>query len=801
MEALAKRFNELKKSILNREFSRMNDMQRSAVFHTSGPLLILAGAGSGKTTVLVNRIANLINYGDAYNTTEVDDYITQRDIDVLEKYNNGDKSYTEEARSLIARNPVPAWKILAITFTNKAANELKSRIDLMVGDDMGSEIWASTFHSSCARMLRKDAERLGFSNHFTIYDSDDSKRLMKDVLKALKMDEKEFPVKSVLNEISRAKDELLSPSAYRERVNAGTDHRRKRIAEAYKMYQQKLKEADAMDFDDLLFFGVALLRDNPDVLQYYQNRFSHIMVDEYQDTNHAQYEWVRLLADKRKNLCVVGDDDQSIYKFRGANIENILNFEDGFQNCKVVRLEQNYRSTQNILDVANAVIANNVGRKGKTLWTQNPAGEKVEVRTVPDEQSEGKYIADKILDGVRGGAHFSDYAILYRMNAQSNTIEKSMIRAGVPYRIIGGHRYYERKEVRDMIAYLSVIANPNDTIRLRRIINEPKRGIGDKTVSTAEEIASVVGMSLFEVLCNAQEFAPLKRSAQKLQEFTDIILQLRDKALSEDVMLDELYNELIDKIGYVAYLKEQNDEAETRIENINELTTNLKQYQNDNEDATLTGFLEEVSLLTDIDNYNSENDSVVLMTLHSAKGLEFPYVFMPGMEEGIFPNHQIAMESDSELEEERRLAYVGITRAEKKLTIVNAQTRMIYGETRRNKVSRFVREIPEELINAIGAYPTGSSVKQSSGVAEPQYKSYIGNASSIGISSSAARTSTIKKASCDLNVGDVVEHKTFGEGMVLSAKSVGNDTLLEVAFDTVGTKKLFAAYANLKKKM
>lgn len=642
-------------STMQEKLKKMNPRQLEAVLHTEGPLLILAGAGSGKTTVLINRIAYII-----------------------------DQSLAKP------------WQILAITFTNKAAGELKERLTAMLGDT-GGDVWAATFHSTCARILRRDGDRIGYSSHFTVYDTDDSKRLVKDCQKALNIDDKMISHKSILSEISHAKDSMLSPADYQ--AAAGSDFRLAKIGAVYELYQKRLREADAMDFDDLLGNTVELFRQCPDVLEYYQNRFRYIMVDEYQDTNQVQYEFVRLLAEKSKNLCVVGDDDQSIYKFRGATIENIMSFEKSYPNAKVIRLEQNYRSTKNILNAANAVISNNEERKGKTLWTENPEGDKIQIHTSSNEQEEADFVATTILEQVAKGRKYSDFAVLYRMNSQSNILEKVFVKSGIPYRIIGGHRFYERREIRDMIAYLSVINNPSDEIRLRRIVNQPKRSIGDKTIATASEIAGALGESLLEVLGRADEFDSLRRASVKLKAFYDMMQELIDANDDESVSLHELYELILEKTGYIEALRGEKEEAETRIENINELASNLLKFQEENgEEATLSAFLEEVSLMTDIDNYDETADTVVMMTMHSAKGLEFPVVFLPGFEEGIFPGLQ-AIYDPNEIQEERRLCYVAITRAKESLYLLNADSRMLFGSTSRNRPSRFSLEIPLDLIN------------------------------------------------------------------------------------------------------
>ena len=786
---------ELRKKILEKEFSRMNNMQREAVFCVDGPLLILAGAGSGKTTVLVNRIANLIRYGSAYASKSIPQNFSGDEMDAISRFLDVGEPLPESVKDRLAVNPCRPWQILAITFTNKAAGELKNRLVSMLGEP-GNEIWASTFHSTCARMLRHDGVKIGYSNHFTIYDTDDSRRLMKECQKALGIEDKMLSYKSILSEVSRAKDSMVTPDEFARQ--AGVDNRLSLIAKAYKLYQARLKEADAMDFDDLICNCVFLLQSNADVLEYYQNKFKYVMVDEYQDTNHAQYMFVKLLAQKSSNLCVVGDDDQSIYKFRGATIENIMSFEKTFPNAKVIRLEQNYRSTQNILNAANAVIENNTARKGKTLWTNNQVGEKLAVHTAFSEQDEADFISKKILSGVAAGRKFLDYAILYRMNTQSNILEKIFVKSGIPYRIIGGLRFYERKEIKDMIAYLSVINNPYDEIRLRRIINQPKRSIGDKTIAQASEIAVQVGESVFEVIKHADEFEPLKRTSPKLLQFAATMQELIDAANDETISLNELYHMILDKTNYIEALQAaENDDAQDRIDNINELASNLIKYEEDNgEEASLSGFLEEVSLMTDIDNFDEHSDSVVMMTMHSAKGLEFPVVFLPGFEEGIFPGVQ-AIYNPVEIEEERRLAYVAITRAKEELYVLNAESRMIFGSTSRNKPSRFIQEIPEDL------------------VVRSRSRSWKKPQPGIDLPTSAfeARVVTTESArnfgpasvihaeppAIQFRAGDRVLHKTFGTGMIVSVSPMGNDTLLEIAFDTVGTKKLMANFARLQK--
>ena len=740
-------------SELKKQFSHMNNMQQQAVFCTEGPLLILAGAGSGKTTVLVNRIA----------------YILQSEL-------------------------CKPWQILAITFTNKAAGELKERICNAVPEG-GSDIWAATFHSTCARILRRYGDRIGFTSHFTVYGTDDQKKLVKDILKQLNYDEKMLPVKRVLNEISKAKDEMLTPQEMLKR--AGYDNLKQSVAKVYEIYQSRLKTADAMDFDDMLCKTVELFQKCPDILEFYQNQFKYIMVDEYQDTNKVQYKFVSMLAAKYGNICVVGDDDQSIYKFRGATIENILSFENTFKGAKMIRLEQNYRSTQNILNAANGVISNNTMRKGKTLWTENVVGDKIEVHTSDSERDEAQFIAKTILDGVADGRKFSDFAILYRMNAQSNSIEQALSRSGIPHRVIGGRRFYDREEIRDMVAYLQVINNPHDDVRLGRIINVPKRGIGATTLEKASEIAAGLGESIYSVIKDADVYPQLSRAATKLKSFVALIDGLMEAEQSGDYSLAELYNLILEHTDYEKYLKTEKDNPDVRIENIEELSSNIIKFEEDYaEEASLSNFLEEISLQTDIDNYDAEADSSVMMTLHSAKGLEFPVVFIAGLEEGVFPSIATMMNPD-ELNEERRLAYVGITRAKEKLYITKAKSRMLMGHTSYNKVSRFVNEIPPELLNYTGEKKTFASTNgfsaSSSHISIGAGSKFTPNKSFNTFTKPAVKSGTVYKK------GDCVFHKVFGKGMIMKTEKMGNDTMLEVAFDKAGTKTLMANFSKMEK--
>lgn len=732
-------------------FSFMNNMQQQAVFTTEGPLLILAGAGSGKTTVLVNRIAYILQSGLC--------------------------------------NP---WNILAITFTNKAAGELKDRICAAVPEG-GADIWAATFHSTCARILRRYGDRIGYSSHFTVYGTDDQKRLIKDISKQLGIDDKRTPAKAVISEISKAKDKMQSPQDMLKQ--AEFDSRKVEIAKIYEIYQSRLKTSDAMDFDDLLCNAVELFEQCPDILEFYQRQFKYIMVDEYQDTNKVQYKFVSMLAQKHGNICVVGDDDQSIYKFRGATIENILSFENTFMGAKVIRLEQNYRSTSTILDAANGVISNNTIRKGKTLWTENPKGDKIELHTCDSERDEAMFVAKTIMDGVADGRKYSDYAVLYRTNAQSNAIEQALSRSGIPHRIIGGHRFYEREEIRDMVAYLQVVNNPHDDVRLSRIINVPKRGIGARTVQVAAEIAAGLGESIYSVIKEADSYPQLSRAASKLKGFVSLVDGFLEAEESGDYTLAELYNLIIEHTNYENYLKLEKENPEVRIENIEELSSNIIKFEEDyGDEADLSNFLEEISLLSDIDNYDSESDSCVMMTLHSAKGLEFPVVFITGMEEGLFPSIA-SMMNPEEINEERRLAYVGITRAKQKLYLTKTKSRMLFGSTTFNKESRFVTEIPDELLEKTG---------ESRMIQTP-----AGSAASIGIGSkqksgySPAKPSFYQKpaikSGTTYSVGDSVLHKVFGKGMIVSAEKMGNDTLLEIAFEKSGTKKLMANFCKMEK--
>lgn len=767
---------EYRKNVIEHDFSRMNNMQLEAVTETIGPVLILAGAGSGKTTVLVNRIAYMVKYGNAYNSCRVPNV----DYEIFNKLKENITVATQNS-GYFCDEPIDPWNILAITFTNKAADELKQRISNKLGDK-AKYINAGTFHSVCSKILRRECEFLGYDSHFTIYDTDDQKRLMRDILKGLNIDDKQITPKSALGEISRAKDRLISAQDFED--EAGNDLRLKLIAKAYKAYQKRLVDSNAMDFDDLIFNTVTLFLENPKALSHYQNLFKFILVDEYQDTNHAQYMLIKLLSESHRNICVVGDDDQSIYRFRGATIENILSFEKEYPDAKVVRLEQNYRSTQNILDAANAVISNNKGRTGKSLWTARGSGDKITHTVVNDENDEARFVAETVLEHVHSGGNFRDCAVLYRMNAQSNQIENVFARSGIPYRVIGGLRFYERKEIKDVISYLNVINNPADDMRLKRIINEPKRGIGATTVNNAAEIAENLGIPLFEVFKNAKDYPAISRSASKLTAFCDIIEGLICD--TEVLSITELLKVMLEKTGYGAYLDALPSEEGDRKENVEELLTSIIHYEQETDESSLSGFLEEVSLISDIDSFDESADATVLMTLHSAKGLEFDTVFMVGMEEGIFPSTQTIYGGIEELEEERRIAYVGITRAKRKLYLTNATRRMIYGKTNYNPPSTFLEEVPDFLLDT-----DNRSI--------PNYSVYNVFEPTATYTKTTHTQKTASGSKIQFSIGESVEHYAFGEGVIVNSVPMGNDTLLEVNFAQVGTKKLMANFSKLKK--
>ena len=695
---LQQEFCALRDTYIEKQFGRLNDMQRQAVFTTDGPLLILAGAGSGKTTVLVNRIANLIRFGSAHGSSWTPREVTEEDVKALKTAIMTGTDAPAWLDGMLRQNAVRSWNVMAITFTNKAAGELKERLRNMLGGEEGDEVFASTFHSACVRILRRWAESIGYPRSFTIYDTDDSQRVMKAVYKELSIDDKFFPIKSAINQMSRWKDQLVSPEGALR--TPARDTKGAIAAKVYAAYEKKLREAGAFDFDDLIYQTVQLLAEHEDVREFYQNKYRYLLVDEYQDTSVAQFRLVSLLTGPEKNICVVGDDDQSIYRFRGATIENILNFERIFPGTKTIRLEQNYRSTSNILNAANCVIQHNTERKGKTLWTRNDEGDKVQVYTAENEQDEAMHIADVIGEHLKEGGHLADHAVLYRMNAQSAPIESYFTRAGIPHKIVGGQRFNDRKEVKDIHSYMSIVANARDDVRLRRIINEPARKIGNTTVDVIADLAAQQGISMLEVISHADAYAKLSRAIMPLLKFWQIYEKLQESL--ETRTLDEFAQDVIEVTGYKAMLEADaakgHEDAADRLQNLGQLVNNVKNYCDQHgEEASLEGYLEDIALISDIDSYNESADQVVLMTIHSAKGLEFPYVFLIGMEEGVFPS-EMSKYSEADLEEERRLAYVGITRAKKELYISNSVSRMLYGRTQRNEPSRFLREIEPEYI-------------------------------------------------------------------------------------------------------
>lgn len=779
------RFVKARKAYIERQFGNMNPRQLEAVMTTQGPLLLLAGAGSGKTTVLIHRIANLIRFGCGSDSTEVPDDITEDDVVFLEAENaSPSPENLYRAEELCRLYPVDPWSIIAITFTNKAANELKDRLASMLGAQ-AEGVWAMTFHSACCRILRREIDRLGYDSSFTIYDTADSERVLKEILRDRNLDEKVFPIRPVLGMISKAKDQMKSPKEFA--LDAGDDYRLKRIAELYEEYQRRLKGANAVDFDDIILLTVQLLQQFEDVRDYYQRKFRYVLIDEYQDTNNLQYLLASLLAGRYENICVVGDDDQSIYRFRGATIQNILDFEKQFHGAKTIRLEQNYRSTQCILDAANAVIANNIGRKGKHLWTNNGEGEKILHYEAMNESDEASFVANNILSESKG-RNLKNFAVLYRTNAQSNALEYAFKRTGLRYRIIGGTRFFDRAEVKDMLAYLQVINNRSDDLRLKRIINQPPRGIGAKTVETIERICTAASMPLYSVVSDPYNYPAMERSAQKLMAFTVMIEECAE--LLNTLPLPDFYEEVLIRTGYIAMLEQKDDlENRTRLENVRELKSSILTYMENTDEPSLRGFLEEIALYTDIEQYDKDADAVVMMTMHSAKGLEFPNVYIVGVEEGLFPGMR-SIGDREEMEEERRLCYVAITRAKSRLTITSARQRMLYGHTTMNRPSRFLGEIPEELML------TKSSVPKSF-----QNSAYSAPAPQIPRRSIDSFTAVKKKApAAEFAKGDMVQHDVFGSGMVLSALKMGNDTMLEIAFDQVGTKRLMASYAATRMK-
>lgn len=800
-EHMISRFIAARRQYIEAQFNQLNKMQREAVLTTEGPLLLLAGAGSGKTTVLINRIANLIRFGRASDSNDVPDTVSDEDVLFLEGLTEPVSDIDRyRADYLCSLEPAAPWSVVAITFTNKAANELKDRLTGMLGEQ-AQDVWAMTFHAACCRILRRDIERLGFTRSFTIYDSADSERLMKDVIRDMGLDDKTFPAKYVLSIISREKDKMVSPEGMLDHIEVSGDTRLYHVAKAYQKYQKCLKENNALDFDDIIFKTVELLQNHDDVRTFYQRKFRYVLVDEYQDTNHMQYLLTALLAGGYENICVVGDDDQSIYRFRGATIENILNFEKQYQGSRIIRLEQNYRSTQSILNAANAVIAHNIGRKGKRLWTANGEGDAITVYEAGDENAEANFVAGQIISGAKRNG-FRNYAILYRTNAQSNALEYAMKRNGIPYRIVGGMRFFDRAEVKDMLSYLCVINNRSDDLRLARIINNPPRGLGAKTMETVQRLATAEGQGMYHVIKDPRSYAPLEKSAGKLQQFSDMIENLA-KLLDDGMSLPEFYDEVMVQTDYVSMLESKpTEENKTRLENIQELKSSINSYVQNAETPTLAGFLEEIALYTDLEQYNEGDDAVVMMTMHSAKGLEFPTVFLVGFEDGLFPGMRAIGEKE-EMEEERRLCYVAITRAKQKLFISYAKQRMLYGRTNASLPSRFLREIPEDIMERKGGYQQ-SYTPSSYGFADyAQPRTAYSQHKNASNKTVLPRYSSVSEKSTylELNKGDMVQHTAFGKGMVLSVVKMGGDALLEIAFDKIGTKKLMAktATAHMKR--
>ncbi|MBQ9086947.1 MAG: UvrD-helicase domain-containing protein [Clostridia bacterium] len=798
---LESRYLAAKRALFDRCFESLNERQRDAVYTTEGSLLVLAGAGSGKTTVLVRRIVFLIRYGNAYFSEYVPYGITEERVRELERAADLPGEEIEAILPEFISSPCPPWQILAITFTNKAANEIKNRLRGALPEEGAADsVWAGTFHSICVRILRAYGDRLGYEKGFTIYDATDTKNAVTETIKSLNIDEKTLPVKSVIAEIGRAKDALLTPEEYEEEFG-GKDYRLRQIARVYRGYQDRLKSSNAMDFDDLIMQTVRLLEEDGEVREYYQRKFRYVSVDEFQDTNLAQLRLTLLLSQGHGNIMVVGDDDQSIYKFRGAVIDNILHFDKKLKNTKTIRLEQNYRSTQVILDAANGVISHNVGRKGKTLWTSRGGGEPITLRVCNDQNEEARTLVSEIQGLVAKGSYrYRDCAILYRTNAQSNVIERTFAKSGVPYRMLGGLRFNDRKEIRDIVAYLQFIANPSDKERMRRIINEPNRKIGNATVEGVEIIALEQNCSVYTVMRHADSYPALSRSASKLKAFAAMIGELRE-LLETDISLEALVKQVLDRTGYRQMLIDGGEEEKERLENLEEFLSGVIEYEKNNEEPTLFGFLEENALVSEVDKYDEEADAVVMMTVHSAKGLEFPVVFLPGMEDGIFPGMQNILGSPDEMEEERRLAYVAITRAKDRLCFLRAKNRMLYGRTSYNPVSRFVEEIPAELLReepTYGSAPSGyDRGPRTYFSASPSERTPL--AKEDGGFTLMKKVVPNEKKTVTLREGDRVLHLTFGEGEILSVRPMGSDVLYEVMFDRVGTKKLMGNYARLKK--
>lgn len=788
-----------KRALFDKYYENLNDKQREAVYTVNGPLLILAGAGSGKTTVLVNRLAFIIRYGNAYKSELVPTDVTDDDIAEMKNALGLEHDALGEYLTRFSVAAPRPWEVMAITFTNKAAREIKSRIAGIFGEDSEEvdEIKSGTFHSICVQILRRYGDHIGYDRSFTICDSDDSKKQLNLCMKQLNIDDKILSVKTVQNAISHAKDKLMGPAEYR--AKAGADVKYRQIADIYDLYAEKLKAQNLLDFDDIIMQTVRLLTECEDVRLALQNKYRYISVDEYQDTNFAQLELTLLLSGKHKNIMVVGDDDQSIYKFRGAVIENILSFDKNYDNTAVIKLEENYRSTKTILDAANGIISNNEGRKGKTLWTSGAKGEPIVVKKLGNQNDEARYIADVVANGLKDGSHFRDFAVLYRMNSQSRSIEQVFAKSGIPYRLLGGMRFFERAEIKDIIAYLALVNNPNDDLRLRRIINTPRRGIGEKSLQIAEALAYEEGCPLLEFLRRAKRYPALSpATANQMVSFVYMIDSFREAAQTMGVA--NLIEMIVEQSGYGKMLAEMTDlsERDDKLNNIGELVSTARQYEEGTDEPSLSEFLEDVALVSDVDKYDETADAVVLMTIHSAKGLEFPTVFLPGMEENIFPSFQTIMEP-SELEEERRLAYVAVTRAKRRLYITHVRERMLNGKTNSNQLSRFAEEIPPELCDRdddISGESEFRAMRQR--MAKQKPVNHFVNEMARPSSLSAARPQPTAK-SAQFEVGDTVRHLTFGNGIVMSARPMGGDVMYEIAFDKVGTKKLMATYAKLTK--
>ncbi len=779
----------LRKEYIAQQFSHLNDRQQMAVFHTEGAVLVLAGAGSGKTSVIINRISNLVRFGNSYTSPYFPPNVPEEYFEDLERAVREETTLPIGEEMALSSHPVRPYNILAITFTNKAAGELRDRLSRTLGE-LAEEIQASTFHSLCVRLLRRFGGNIGFDSNFTIYDTDDSKRVMKEIYSDFKLDRDFISIKTVLNKISGFKDKMIGP---REAADSARNTMDRIVAKCYAEYQDRLRKAKAMDFDDLIFHTVRLLSENDEAYDYCFRRFRYVMVDEYQDTSVAQFQLVRLLSGQG-NICVVGDDDQSIYRFRGATIENILNFEEHFRGAEVIRLEQNYRSTANILDAANSVIKNNRGRKGKTLWTDAPSGDRIKVFILDNESREAANVVSVILDNLRDGARLSDHAVLYRMNMQSSQVENRLARNGVPYTVVGGHRFYDRAEIKDILAYINIVVNPDDDLRLKRIINTPSRKIGTTTVNTLEAIARRKQISLLEVIYNLSRYPELSRRRGALSGFLAVYQRISEAYRT--LKPDEFVRKLIEITGYEKMLRDQGREGEERLENIGQLVSNVTAYMGSNPEATMDMFLEEVSLISDIDVYDENRDKVTLMTVHSAKGLEFPYVFLIGMEEGIFPGEGSRYEPRS-LEEERRLCYVGITRAKKALYVSLVRQRLVFGRTSRPEPSRFVEEIDEDLCEEIDRSTKPIEYLKYDYVRTRPERPPLYNKGKSALTAKKTRTATAPKGS--FRPGDRVKHRAFGEGTVEKATRVGNDMLLEVRFDKAGLKKIMANYAPISK--